>query len=206
MTFKRALSITAMMGMLVVFLTSCATESQQGAVQGAKHGAAIGAVGGMVSALVFGGDIVDGAARGAVWGGSTGAASGAIAGAQVADQKRAAEEKKIQAELDKLRKEIGDDAYNGLEALVDCKLTVALAYAETAQGSSKRDFALAGMWLEVLTLMEQGRASDAEAALPDLVARDRNLKSLESAVQLLDESVRELGDIREYNGMKRSCG
>ena len=79
----------------------CSTESQQGAAQGATTGAAVGAVGGVVSALVFGGDVVEGAARGAVWGGSTGAASGAIAGAQVADQKKAADQQKVAAELEK---------------------------------------------------------------------------------------------------------
>jgi hypothetical protein len=188
-----------------MILVGCSTEATRGAAEGAKAGAAVGAVGGMVSALVFGGDIVDGAARGAVWGGSTGAASGAMQGAQVADQKRAADEKQAAAEQEKLRREIGDDAYSGLEALVDCKLPVALAYAETAKGNSKRDYALAGHWLEVLTLMEQGRPSDAEERLPDLVRADGDLETTESARQLLDATSDELGQIRVYYGLKRSC-
>ena len=191
--------------LLLLAVAGCSTESRQGAARGAGAGAAVGAVGGMVSALVFGGDIVDGAARGAVWGGSTGAASGAIQGAHVADQKRAAQDQKVAAELEKLHRSIGDDSYRGLEALVDCKLPVALAYAETASGSSKPDYAIAGSWLEVLTLSEQGRHAEAQAQLPELVARDPKLKTVESASVLLGEASTELGDIREYYGLTRSC-
>ena len=190
---------------LALAAAGCSTESRQGAAQGATTGAAVGAVGGVVSALVFGGDVVEGAARGAVWGGSTGAASGAIAGAQVADQKKAAEQQQVAAELEKLRREVGDDAFLGLEALVDCKLPVALAYAETAQGSSNKDYALAGLWLELLTLSEQGKGDSARAQLPELVARDPQLKTTESAGVLLEEANSQVGNIREYYGLARNC-
>ena len=191
---------------VALMVSGCSTESRQGAAQGATAGAAVGAVGGVVSAMVFGGDVVEGAARGAVWGGSTGAASGAIAGAQVADQKRAADQQQVAAELEKLRREIGDDAFLGLEALVDCKLPVALAYAETSQGSSNKEFALAGLWLELLTLSEQGKGDSAKAQLPELVAKDPQLKTTESAGILLEQANSQVGDIREYYGMARNCG
>ncbi|MEH6581288.1 MAG: hypothetical protein V7754_05075 [Halioglobus sp.] len=199
----------ACLGLLVVLtltVAGCSTESRQGAAQGAATGAAVGAVGGVVTALVFGGDVGNAAARGAVWGGSTGAVSGGIQGAEVADKKRAAEEKKKADELAKLRKDIGDDAYLGLEALVDCKLPVSLAYAETAKGNNKANYALAGYWLEVLTITEQGRRDDALAILPQLVKKDKKLSSTDSARGLMDEAIVELGDIRQEVGLSRSCG
>ena len=197
----------ACLGLLALALSvaGCSTESRQGAASGAATGAAVGAVGGMVGALIFGGDVGNAAARGAVWGGSTGAVSGGIQGAQVADKKRATEERRKEAELAKLRKAMGDDAYRGLEALVECKLPVSLAYAETAQGNRDKDHALAGYWLEVLAMVEQGKLAEAEAVLPELVQIDKNLDSTESARTLLDEATVELGDIREEYGLSRSC-
>jgi hypothetical protein len=197
----------ACIGLLALTLSvaGCSTESRQGATRGAATGAAVGAVGGMVTALIFGGDVGDAAARGAVWGGSTGAVSGGIQGAEVADKKRAAEERKKEAELAKARKAMGDDAFLGLEALVNCKLPVSLAYAETAQGNRNRDHALAGYWLEVLAMVEQGKLNEAEAVLPELVQIDNNLDSTKSARILLDEAIVELGDIREEYGLSRSC-
>lgn len=190
---------------LVVALAGCSTESTKGAAEGAAGGAAIGAVGGIVSALVFGGDVGDAAARGAVWGGSTGAVSGGMQGARVADQNQANAARKQQAAMDKLRKEIGDDAFRGLEALADCKHTVAIAYAETAQADSKYDYALAGYWLEVLSVAEEGRLEDAQAMLPDLVERDKKLSSTAQASTLLGEVMDDLAEVREANGQERSC-
>ena len=188
-----------------ITLAGCSTESTQGAAEGAMTGAAVGAVGGMVSALVFGGDIADGAARGAVWGGSTGAVSGGIRGAQQAEANKAAAERQQQAEMKKLEREIGTDTLLGLEALVDCKFPVALAYAETAQANNSKKYALAGHWLEVLTVAEKGPVSDAEAMVPDLVAADHELQSEEAARESLAEALDELGDIRVQYGLARSC-
>jgi hypothetical protein len=190
---------------LLMALSGCSTESTKGAAQGAAGGAAVGAVGGIVSALVFGGDVADAAARGAVWGGSTGAVSGGIQGARVADQNQANQARQEQAELDKLRRELGDDAYRGLDALANCKHTVAIAYAETAQADDNYDYALAGYWLEVLSVAEEGRIEDAEAMLPELVEKDKKLKSTQQADTLLGEVMDELADIREANGQERSC-
>ena len=123
---------------------SCSQRTVEGAGRGAATGAVAGAVGGMVSALVFGGNVGEAAARGAVWGGSTGATAGAISGA-VADSN----EKKAQqaAELDALRKKLGDDAFQGLVALAQCKHEVAQGYGRTAAASDNPDYALAGLWL-----------------------------------------------------------
>ena len=134
---------------LMIF-PACSQRSMQGAGQGAATGAAVGAFGGMVTALVFGGNVGEAAARGAVYGGSTGAAAGAISGA-VADSNQ----KKAQqaAELEALRKRLGDDAFNGLAALVECKHEIAQGFGRTAAKSDNPDFSLAGLWLQVLSPM-----------------------------------------------------
>ncbi len=141
---------TAVILTLMIF-PACSQQSMQRAGQGAATGAVVGAVGGMVSALVFGGDVGEAAARGAVWGGSTGAAAGAISGS-VADSNQ----KKAQqaAELEALKKRLGDDAFNGLAALVECKHEVAQGYGRTAAQSDNPDFALAGLWLQVITFAD----------------------------------------------------
>lgn len=190
---------------LLIAISGCSTESTQGAKQGAVTGANVGAVGGVVTALVFGGDVGSAAARGAVWGGSTGAASGAMQGAQAAESRRTAEEQQRAKALEKLRKEIGDDAFRGLEALTDCKYSVAKAYAETAKKDSNRNYALSGYWLEVLAVAEEGRIGDAEAMLPDLVKVDRKLKTTDQARDLVGQSMDELGEIRQSYGMSSSC-
>ena len=190
---------------LAIGFSGCSTEATRGAAQGAGHGAAIGAVGGAVTALVFGGDVGEAAARGAVWGGSTGAVSGGMQGAQVAEQKRSQEEQRKAAELAKLRREIGDDAYLGLEALADCKMAVAMAYFETAQQSKDPNYSLAGHWLEVLGLAEQGRMDEATALVPELVQADPKLKSEAEAVALLKEVKADLAQIRKENGISIDC-
>jgi hypothetical protein len=117
---------------------ACSKRSMQGAGQGAATGAVVGAVGGMVSALVFGGNVGEAAARGAVYAGATGAAAGAMSGAAADSNQKKAQEA---AELEALRKRLGDDAFQGLEALVQCKHEVAQGYGRTAAKSSNPDFA-----------------------------------------------------------------
>jgi hypothetical protein len=190
---------------LALGLNACSTESTRGAAEGAASGAAVGAIGGMVTALVFGGDVGDAAARGAVWGGSTGAVSGGMRGAQKADSNREAERRRVDAEIKKLRRSIGDDAYQGLEALARCKHTVAIAYAEAAQADGKYDYALAGHWLEVMTVAETDGDSAAEGMLPGLVELDNKLSSTDQARTLVAEVMNDLEDIREDSGTSRTC-
>jgi len=185
-----------MIVLCITAMTACSSHSGKMAGQGAATGAAAGAVGGLVSALVFGGDPVDAAARGAVYGGTTGAVAGGIAGAR-ADQ---AEKQKRDAQLEKLKKEIGEDAYNGLEALADCKHEVALGYARTAARSDNEDYALAGLWLEVLTYGDNRQEEKARALFPDLVAKDAKISSEAQAEESMRKALQSLMDIRaEYN-------
>ncbi len=180
----------------IVAMTACSSHSGKMAGQGAATGAAAGAVGGLVSALVFGGDPVDAAARGAVYGGTTGAVAGAVAGSR-ADQ---AEKQKRDAQLEKLKKDIGEDAYNGLEALADCKHEVALGYARTAAKSDNKDYALAGLWLEVLAYGDNRQEEKARVLFPDLVAKDAKISSEAQAEETMRKALQSLMDIRaEYN-------
>jgi hypothetical protein len=188
-------------GLTLLLLISCSTRSGQMAGKGAATGAAAGAVGGLVSALVFGGDPAEAAARGAVYGGSVGAVSGAVAGAQV-DQ---AEKKQKDAQLEQLKKDIGKDVFNGLEALADCKHDVALGYARSAKKSENQDHALAGLWLEVLAYGDSRQEGQARALFPDLVTKDNDIRSEAQAEETMREALLALMDIRERYKLPRVC-
>ncbi len=193
----------------IAALMACGTQSRKMAGEGAATGAVAGAVGGVVSALVFGGDPAEYAARGAAWGASTGAVAGAMSGARVdeAQQARQAEAQQAQraADLERLKAEIGTDSFNGLEALADCKHEVALAYARTATRSDKEDYALAGLWLEVLAYADSGEEDQAQALLPDLVAKDSKLHSVAQAEENMRKALQSLMNIREEYDLPRVC-
>jgi len=192
-----ALCVTALV------FSACSQQSMQRAGQGAATGAVVGAVGGMVTALVFGGNVGNAAARGAVYGGSTGAAAGAISGS-VADSNQ----KKAQqaAELEALRKRLGDDAFNGLAALVECKHEVAQGYGRMAAKSDNPDFALAGLWLQVITFADSRQEDQARALLPDLVKQDSKLSSESQAETEMQAARIKLMDIRQEYKLPRECG
>ena len=142
-------------------LCACQSSAGKGAAQGAGTGAIAGAVGGAVTALVFGGDPVEAAARSAVWGASAGAATGAIAGSQADKQAEQQTHKKTEAELAKLRDEIGDENYAGLESLADCRHDESLRAAAKGRQSNNPNYALAGLWLEILNYADSGREAKA---------------------------------------------
>jgi len=182
-------------------MAACAGQSAKRAGQGGATGAVVGAAGGLVSALVFGGNVGEAAARGAVWGASTGAVSGAIVGAQE-DQ---AHKKQRDAAVEKLKKNLGEDAFNGLAALTDCKHEVALSYARTAAKLNNQDFALAGLWLEVLTLADQKQEKKARTLFPTLIAKDTGISSEAQAEEHMRSALQGLMNIRgEYN-LPKTC-
>ena len=174
----------------------------QQAGQGAATGTVVGAVGGMVTALVFGGNVGEAAARGAVYGGSTGAAAGAMSGA-VADSNQ----KKAQqaAELEALKKRLGDDAFDGLAALVECKHEVAQGYGRTAAQSDNPDFALAGLWLQVITYADSRQEDQIQALFPELVEKDSKLSSESQAGTELQAALQKLMDIRQEYKLPQNC-
>ncbi len=69
--------------------------------------------------------------KGATRGATTGAVAGAMGG------------------LAKLKQEIGNDSFDGLVALAECRHDVSLSQAARAKQSQNPNFALAGLWLEV---------------------------------------------------------
>ena len=182
--------------------TGCASDSYaaKGAAQGGTSGAVAGALGGMVTALVFGGDIAEAGARGAVYGGTTGAVVGGMSGAQTDKAVAAQEQAARDAELERFKAEIGTDAFNGVVALAECKHDIAIANAREAAKSNKPDYALAGVWVEALTEADRQREQEARALLPDIVERDRDIKTEAEAEARMYEALDGLRDIRvEYN-------
>jgi hypothetical protein len=188
---------------LYLQMAGCASDSYtaKGAARGAGSGAVAGAVGGLVSALVFGGDPVESAARGAVYAGAAGAAAGAMAGSQVDRQVQQQRE----ARLAMLRKEIGDDAFQGLEALADCQHNASLRQAAKAQQSKNPNYALAGLWLEVLNYGDQRDEVKARSLFPKLVEKDWDIKSEAQAEDVMRKSLKALMDIRQEYNMPRVC-
>ena len=191
----------------VAVSTGCASGSYaaKGAAEGATTGAIAGAVGGMVTALVFGGNVAEAGARGAVYGGTTGAVVGGMSGSK-ADQAVAAQKQaEREAELERLRNRIGTDAYNGVVALAECKHEVAIANAREAARSSNSDYALAGVWVEVLTEADRQHDTEARAMFPDIVKRDSEVKTEANVEARMRDALQELRDIRVEYDMPAVC-
>jgi uncharacterized protein YcfJ len=194
----------------LVSLTACSTHSAKKAGEGAAMGAVVGAAGGMVSALVFGGNVGEAAARGAVWGGTTGGVAGGISGAQQEQTIKAQQEqtKKEQQEksIEKLKKELGEDAFNGLAALTECKHEVALGYARTAAKSDNKNYVLAGKWIEILTYADSRQEDKARALYPELIKIDAGISSESQAEETMRKALQRLMEIREEYNQPKTCG
>jgi hypothetical protein len=186
---------------LSLLLAGCGEYAAKGAGEGATMGAASGAVGGLVSALVFGGDPAEAAARGAVYGGAVGATAGAMSGSKV-DTKI---EQQREARADKIRKEIGDDAFKGLSALVTCDHADALQFAATSKQSDNPNFAVAGYWLEVLSYADHGKSDKTSELLPAVVEKDWDVSSEANASTSLLQLQDKLMVIREEYKLPRNC-
>ncbi|MBW2259337.1 MAG: hypothetical protein JRF18_02625 [Deltaproteobacteria bacterium] len=185
----------------VTALVGCSGHTGKQAGRGATVGAVAGGVGGLVSALVFGGDPVDYAARGAVWG-----VAGAMGGAQMDKAEKAKVEAQSEAQIQQLKVDIGEDAFNGLAALAECKHDVAIAYGRTAAKSGNKNHALAGLWMEVLAYGDRGEEDKAHALFPDLVAKDAEIKSEAQAEETMQKALQKLMDIRQEYKLPRTCG
>ena len=193
----------------VLTISGCAKDSYatKGAVEGAKTGAIAGAVGGVVTSLIFGGNVGEAAARAAVFGASSGAVVGGMAGSSVDKSQGppASPPTNSENELAKMRDELGVDAYNGIIALSDCKHDVAIANAREAGKSDNKESQLAGLWIEALAEADRQQEPAARALYPEIVAKDKKLKSNSDAEARLREGLNELGEIRESFGMTAVC-
>lgn len=134
-------------------------------------------------------------------GAAQGAGTGAIAGGQV-DSKV---EKQKEAKFAKLREEIGEQNFAGLEDLADCKHDDSLRAAEKGRQSKNPNYALAGLWLEILNYADTGQESKARALFPTLVKQDWNIDSTTQAETKMREGATALGNIREEYGHPRVC-
>lgn len=200
--YTRTHKLPLLLALLIsTLLSSCGEYAAKGAGTGATTGAVSGAVGGLVSALVFGGNAGDAMARGAVYGGAVGATAGAMGGAQV--DKKVAQQREATAEA--LRARIGDDAFDGLQALADCNHDVSLKQAEQAQRSDNPNFSLAGLWLEVLSYSDQGNETKARSLFPEVVSKDWDIKTEAEAETTMRDTQNKLMDIREQYGKPRVC-
>jgi len=205
MNMKGKLRVLSTAFLFSMLLSGCSSTTAQGAAEGAATGAVAGAVGGMMTALIFGGDVAEAGARGAVWGGSTGAVAGGIAGSQRNQAEIAQEQARRDAEIEKFRKEIGDDAFNGVVALAECKHDVAIANARVAAGSRNSDYALAGVWVEALTEADRQNDVEARALYPTIVKYDRKVKTDADAEARLRAALQKLGDIRAEHELPVVC-
>jgi hypothetical protein len=186
-------------------LAGCSSSSLEGAGKGALGGAAAGAVGGMISAALFGGDVGDAAARGAAWGASVGAVSGAVQGASADKAQKQStarsERARQEAEIRRIRDELGEDAFVALERLVDGKHDAALAYARTAQRSQVLDYSRAGLWLEALAYYDVGQFEAAGEMIPRLMEAEPTLGSEDDTRAILTDLHEGLLEIREAFGV-----
>jgi hypothetical protein len=192
---------------LLIVMSGCSSQSNasKGAKQGATTGAVAGAVGGVVGALVFGGNVGDAAARGAVYGGTVGAVSGGMSGSKRDKAEAEQAQSARQAQAEKLRKDIGEDAYNAVAALAECKHAVASANADVAKKSGNADFRLAGLWVDVLVDADQQREAEARALFPQIIPLDRDIKNEAQAEAAMRDALQKLMDIREEYGLPRVC-
>jgi hypothetical protein len=185
-------------------IVACAGAGE-GAVKGAAGGALAGAASGLISSLVWGGDPGEYMARGAAAGATVGAIGGAIEGSGKENAKKERQAAQEQRELDQFRRDIGNDAYAGVIALIDCKHSVALANADVAVESKNGNHALAGLWVQALTLADQGNESAVSEVAADIVRWDRNIGSQAQFDGELKRSHNDLMDIRADNVLPRTC-
>ncbi len=185
----------------VLLLGACSSQSGQRAAQGGTMGAVTGAAGGMVSALIFGGNVGEAAARGAVYGGTMGAVGGAIVGSQE-DQ---AIKKQQEDAAGKLKLKLGDEAFNGLVALTNCKHDVALGHARAAENLDNKEHALAGLWLEVLAYADQQQEDKARALFPALIEKDPKVGSLAQAEENMRKALQGIMKIRAEHKLPQTC-
>ncbi len=196
------MTVASLLVLACLFLISaCSSQTGQRAGQSAAVGAVSGAAGGVVSALIFGGDVGEAAARGAAWGGSMGAVGGAISGAQ----QDSAIKKQQEDAAAKLKQELGDEAFNGLVALTNCKHAEAASHAQAAKGLDNPKFALAGQWLEVLTLADQRQEDQARAQFPVLIEKDPEVGSEAQAEESMRKAMQGLMKIRAEHNLPQTC-
>lgn len=177
----------------------------EGAVKGAAGGALAGAASGLVSSLIWGGDPGYHMARGATYGATMGAVGGAIEGssrAKAEEQNQALQE---QREIDQIRRDIGNDAFDAIVALAECKHEVAMANARVGTESKNGNHALASLWVQALTYADQGEQANVESVAPEIIRWDREVEDQARFDSALTGALADLKDIRSEYALPRTC-
>lgn len=198
------ISIVSCVTLATAVSSGCAGAGE-GAVRGAASGALAGAASGLVTSLIWGGDPADHMARGMTAGATVGAIGGAVDGSARAKRSRDNEAARRQSEIEQFRRDIGDDAFNAVEALAECKFEVAVANANVASQSRNSNHALAGLWIKALTYADQGNETATRNLYPEIIRWDRDIDSNDDAEQALRDALRELKSIRSEFHLPPSC-
>jgi hypothetical protein len=191
--------------LLVIFSVVGCAGAGQGAVEGAAGGALAGAAGGLVSALVWGGDPGEHMARGATAGAAIGAVGGAVQGSQRAKAEENYKAAQEQQEIEQFRRDIGNDAFDAVVALAECRQEVAMANARVAAQSTNSNHALAGLWVQALTLADQGDEPGVASIEPEIIRWDRQIEDSAQFDRELKDVYQGLVDIRAEYGLPVSC-
>ena len=185
-------------------IAGCAGAGE-GAMKGAAGGALAGAASGLISSIIWGGDPGEHMARGAAAGATVGAIGGAIDGSGKSRAEKDRQAAREQREFDQFRRDIGNDAYDGVVALVDCKHAVALANADVAATSNNGNHALAGLWVQALTLVDQSKTADLSEVGAEIIRWDREIGNTAQFEKELNQSHNDLMDIRADYNLPRTC-
>lgn len=189
----------------VAFLVAGCAGAGEGAVKGAAGGALAGAASGLVTALVWGGDAGEHMARGAAAGATIGAIGGAVEGSSRAQAEKDYKAAQEQQELEQFRREIGNDAFDAVVALAECRQEVAIANARVAATSTNSNHALAGLWVQALTFEDQGDEDALGAIEPEIIRWDRGINDSEQFRRELTTAYRDLIGIRDEYALPLSC-
>lgn len=188
----------------ILTLAGCAGAGE-GALKGAGGGALSGAASGLVSSLIWGGDPGEYMVRGAQVGATMGAIGGAVEGSNRtrAEQDRAAAQE--QQQIDQIRHDIGNEAFDGIVALAECKQELAIANANEATNSENSNHALAGLWVAALSYADQDDSDKLNGIVPELVRWDRGMDTEADVRKELDTSYAELLNIRAEYQLPLNC-
>ncbi len=77
--------------------------------------------------------------------------------------------------------------------------------ARKGRQSNNPNYALAGLWLEILNYADSGQESKARELFPTLVKQDWNIESTAEAESRMRKGTTALGNIREEFGRARVC-
>ena len=68
-----------------------------------------------------------------------------------------------------------------------------------------RDYALAGLWLEVLSYADMRQEDQARALFPVLIEKDADISSPDKAEELMRKALQRLMEIRGEHGLPKVC-